>query len=438
MKTDDGQKVTSADLRTDKGKATTTGVRSPYRQAQAPGMKPERLARLLRAADEGDTEAFFTLATEIEERDLHYGAVLTSRKLGVTSIPPTIQAATTKRRDVKIAEDVQELVTESSFNKLVFHMLDALGKGISFNEILWETSASRWRPTGYRPVDQRWFTWDKDDLETPLLRTDESPNGERLSPYKWIVHESMLATNLPMRGGLARPAVIAWALKSYTLAHWMGFLEIFGIPWRLGTYPNGAKQEEKDALLDAVRTLGSDAGGIIPEGTKIEIMNTTTRGGTESFVMTAEYWDKQISKRVLGQTMSTDEGTGRGKAQAETQSKQELKINRHDARQICATIREQLIKPYVRLNYGDSALIPTIRIETRTAEEISFEMTNIKTFVGLGGRVEEAYVRDILSIPEPAPESPLLRAGAATPAVPEGEDVEDAPEDDASDDETNP
>jgi phage gp29-like protein len=82
--TPDGEIVKTRELREEKGRATVSGVRSPYRQAQAPNMRPERLARLLRQADEGSTEAFFTLASEIEERDLHYRSVLTTRKLGVT------------------------------------------------------------------------------------------------------------------------------------------------------------------------------------------------------------------------------------------------------------------------------------------------------------------------------------------------------------------
>ena len=417
MKDDAGNPGTIAELRKEKAGATTTGIRSPYRQAMAPNMKPERMARILRAADDGDTDAYFTLAAEIEERDLHYGAVLTMRKFGVTSIPATIQAATEKRRDVKIAEDVQGLVSEPAFNELVFHVLDALGKGISFTEIIWESSASQWRPSRYEPRDQRWFTWDSNDLRTPLLKSDERPNGEPLAPFKWIVHTPLIGTNLPMRAGLARAAIIAWCLKSYTASQWMQFLEVYGMPLRVGKYPDGTKQEDRDALREAIATLGSDAAGIIHEKTSIEFIATNARGGAEAFLMTAEYWDKQISKRVLGQTMTTDEGTGRGKAQAATQEKQEMKINRHDAARVAATLRAQLITPYVRLNYGDTALVPGIKIETKTATEIDVELTNIERLVKLGGRVEEAYVRDLLSLPEPAEGATLLTVSASPAAV---------------------
>lgn len=430
MTNSDGEPIKTRELREEKGRATVSGVRSPYRQAQAPGMRPERLARLMRAADEGDTTAFFTLATEIEERDLHYGSVLNTRKLGVTSIPATIQAASDKRRDVKIADDVQRLVSEPAYNELVFHMLDSLGKGISFTEIIWDSSESQWMPTRYEPCDQRWFGWDQTDLKTPFLLSDANPTGERLTPWKWITHTPLLITGLPFRGGFARPAVIAWCLKSYTLRDWMAFLEVYGMPFRIGKYGAGVSEDDKDALLDAVRNLGADAAGIIHKDTEIEIVSTNSRGGAEAFIMTAEYWDKQMSKRVLGQTMTTDEGQGRGKAQAEVHNDVRLTLHRHDARRICAAVRKQLIEPYVRLNYGDRVEIPGIKMETMTAGEIETSLKNIRSLVEMGVPIEVSVARDLCSLPEPAKGAEILKIGGVSAPSPAAEPPVDDQEDD--------
>jgi phage gp29-like protein len=398
-----GNPVRSSDLKREQGGATVSGVRSPYRQQQAPGMRPERLARLLRQADEGDTSSYFTLAAELEERDSHYGSVLTTRKLGVSGIPATVVAATDKRQDRNIAEDVRiNMVARPEFAKLIFHAMDALGKGISMVEIMWETSESQWWPREYKWRDQRWFTWDHETLEIPLIVTDANPQGEALTPYKWIVHTPLLKSGIALRGGLARPVSIMYALKSYTVRDLMAFLEIYGIPFRYGTYPTGSTEEQREKLLDALEAIGSDASGIVPEGTNIQFANVNSKGGSDAFIGTAEYWDKQVSKRVLGQTMTTDEGTGRGKAQASEQSKQKLEIKRHDAARVAATIVQQLITPYVRLNYGEKAAIPGLALETRTDEELDVWLTAIERFVELGGEVEESVVRDTLGLPEPA------------------------------------
>ena len=57
-----------------------SGVRSVWTQPVAAGLSPERLARILRDAAEpgGDTRDYLTLAEEIEEREPHYRAVLTT------------------------------------------------------------------------------------------------------------------------------------------------------------------------------------------------------------------------------------------------------------------------------------------------------------------------------------------------------------------------
>ncbi len=418
----------TSELKREYGGATISGMRSPYREQQAPGMRPERLARLLREADSGNAEAYFTLASEIEERDLHYGSVLTTRKLGVSGIPFTVQAATDERRDVKIAEDVRiNVIEKPEFAGLLFDMLDAIGKGISLVEIMWESSESRWWPRCYEWRDQRWFTWDQESLSRPLLVTDTNPMGEELVPYKWITHTPGLKSGIALRGGLAKPVSIAYALKSYCVRDLMAFLEVYGVPFRYGKYKSGATQAERDKLLAAVVAIGSDASGIVPDTTDIQFVSVNSKGGADAFLGTAEYWDKQISKRVLGQTMSTDEGTGKGKAQASEQSKQKLELKRHDVQRVIGTLRAHLITPYVRLNYGPDALVPGLMGETRTDEELDMRMTTIERFVELGGEIEESVVRDMLSLPEPEKKDGvatgrlLTRKATASPTAKQGE-----------------
>ncbi|MFP3599880.1 DUF935 family protein, partial [Chryseobacterium sp. SIMBA_029] len=48
------------------------------------------------------------------------------------------------------------------------------------------------------------------------------------------------------------------------------FLEIYGLPMRLGTYPGGATEDEKFTLLRAVMDIGHRAAGIIPQGMQID------------------------------------------------------------------------------------------------------------------------------------------------------------------------
>lgn len=55
---------------------TLAGVRPVFAGHPAEGLTPARLAAIHRAAAQGDALAYLELAEDIEERDLHYAAVL--------------------------------------------------------------------------------------------------------------------------------------------------------------------------------------------------------------------------------------------------------------------------------------------------------------------------------------------------------------------------
>jgi phage gp29-like protein len=71
-------------------------------------------------------------------------------------------------------------------------------------------------------------------------------------------------------------------LHTDDLARWRNerdlaeFLEIYGLPVRLGKYPEGATEKEKSTLLQAVLSIGHNAGGIIPRGMEIEFQNAAS------------------------------------------------------------------------------------------------------------------------------------------------------------------
>lgn len=50
----------------------------------------------------------------------------------------------------------------------------------------------------------------------------------------------------------------------------MGFAEVYGMPLRVGRYEPGASRVDREALINAVRSLGSDAAGTVQKSTEIE------------------------------------------------------------------------------------------------------------------------------------------------------------------------
>lgn len=72
------------------------------------GLTPRRLARIFRAADEGDVSEQMELFEEMEEKDTHLFSQLQTRKLAVTGLDWEVQSFSDDERDKEIAEFIDE------------------------------------------------------------------------------------------------------------------------------------------------------------------------------------------------------------------------------------------------------------------------------------------------------------------------------------------
>lgn len=384
---------------------------SAQRDEVASFVDPERLAELLRGADEGDPLAYLTLAEEMEEKELHYSACLQQLKFAICDAQVAVAAASDSEEHQLHAELVRELVEDPrrGFMSLVFDMHDALGKGYSINEQLWQTDSpdGRWWPRGWKWRDPRWYRLDHQTLER-LSLDDGTLEGSPLPPYKYVVHTAHRKSGAPVRAGLARIAGIAYALKRYTIQQLLRFLEVYGIPARLGKYRAGASQEEKMNLLRQVRKIGADACAVIPEDAKIEFLDGMrgAKGGAEGFIGTANYWDSQVSKVILGQTMTTDEGASF--SQSKTHAAVKVSFAQHYCRQASATISRDVVAPFIDLNFGPQERYPRVLLTVIEPEELAGWSDALSKMIDRGLRVDERHVRARLGLPEPEPSATLL------------------------------
>ncbi len=89
-----GREVDVERLREEQAAPTMSGVRNIYSSMHpSVGLTPERLTQILREAEFGDPFLYLELAEEMEEKDLHYLAVLNTRKEAVSQIDYEIKPA---------------------------------------------------------------------------------------------------------------------------------------------------------------------------------------------------------------------------------------------------------------------------------------------------------------------------------------------------------
>lgn len=414
-----GQPFKEAALRRDQAAPSARGSRAWTFAAIASGLTPSRLAALYTAADAGDNAELLTLAADLERRDSHAGAQLATRKLAIAGLPRHVAAASDDAREVAIADEVTAIAQRPSFQSLVLGSMDAVLKGYAVLEIGW-TRGAKWVPTTFTWRDPRHFALSKEDGTTLRMRTDAAPkDGVDLPAFKFITHVPQLIAGPVATAGLVRPLGIMYSVKTLGVGAWLAFMEIFGIPARIGKYTKATSEDDIEALERAVQMIGLEAAGVMSDDTRIELLDAIGKGssGGEHERM-AEWADRQISKAVLGQTLTADQGASYAQGKVHNLVRRDILLA--DVLALEATLQRDLVQAYVDLNYGPREVYPRLTFVTQEPEDRKSFMDALVLAVDRGMRVQASEVRDRFGLEEPEPDAEVLHpVGKATAQTPE-------------------
>ena len=387
--------------RPDTREVAVAQVTDKYSEYTSNGLTPVKLAEIFKEADAGDILRQAELFEEMEEKDPHLFSQLQTRKNAVTGLDfEIIPFDTDDERDKEIAEFVEAQINGiEGLEDIMLDLLDAVGKGFAVSEIMWSYDGGHVVVGDIRSRHQKRFFWDTEDVFK--VRTDEAPEGMELPGNKFILHRYKARSGHPSRAGVLRVCAWMYLFKNYTLKDWVAFCEVYGMPLRLGKYQPGASEDDKRALMQALAQIGADAAGIFPDGTTIEFVNTEKASSTDLYERLARYCDEQISKAILGQTLTSDSGGG-SYAQSKTHNDVRQDILIADCKALAATLRRDLIRPLVLFNFGEDRRIPYIRFDAEESEDLEQTANILGTLIEKTGlKVPTSYIYKKFSIPKP-------------------------------------
>lgn len=375
---------------------------------QMVGLDPQKLARIIKSANDytGLVE-YFTLLEELEERDGHVLAIMGNRKRAVCGMEITVKAAEGEAKYDEHANLIHEFIERDDLDSILFDIMDAVGKGYSMTEIIWETSANQWMPKSLERADQRLFSIDKNNGRTLRLLRDANQE-EDLLPFKFIAHYAPAKSGSFIRGGVLRPCMWMSLFKNYQLKDWVIFNEAYNQPMRVGKYHAGASDDEKRVLLQAVHSIGADAAAIIPENMQLEFIEAAAKSSSEkSYKSLIDLCDTQCSKAVLGQTTTTDAISG-GHAVSKEHNEVREDIAVADAKKLAATLNDTIVKWIIDFNYGVQTKYPKISIGL--SDEIDQEQfgKNAERGQKLGLKMSARGVAANLGLPLPEDKDDIL------------------------------
>jgi phage gp29-like protein len=400
-----GNKIDRGKLRDEESAPSLRSVRQPLSSYPSTGLTPYKLANILRLADQGDPHAQCELFEDMEEKDLHLLSVLATRRRAVAGLELKVEEPAGANAQEKRAADLvrEHLAGMESINEILFDVLDAVGKGYSASEIIWGIHKQEAIIKDIKWREPKWFRFDQDTLSELRLVDGTTPFGKELTPYKYITHFHRAKSGLPVRGGILRPCTWMYLFKNYTVKDWIIFAEIYAQPLRVGKYPISSSEPEKDVLLQAVANMGTDAAAIIPETMLIEFVESQGKqGSTDLYERLARFCDEQMSKGIIGQTLSADaKATGMGSGVADLQGEVRRDIKISDARQLSGTLSRDIARPLIDLNMGPVDRYPKICVIVEDADDLTELAANVKTMVEVGLPVPTAWAYKKFNIPAP-------------------------------------
>jgi len=235
-------------------------------------------------------------------------------------------------RDIKGNENeeaTQQLQTEWFYN-IMEHLLDAVAKGYSVIELV-DPVTMAWQLIPRRNVcPQKKLIYFEVGGDKSINYTD--PAFARNVIYLHNMHPYGYMNDII-------PQLI-WKRNAQQV--WADFSERFGIPL---VTAETMKTDDKELSIieDALSKLGQAAQAVLPEGTKITIHDGNTKGDPHNvFKEQITVTNEEMSKRILGGTMITDNGSSRSLGEVHERTL-DFKIAESDRRMIEFAVNNKLI-----------------------------------------------------------------------------------------------
>lgn len=416
-------KITKGNLPTEqqtKSDARIVQIQQRFSEHPSSGLTPFQAAVILREAEQGNIMAQCMLAEDMEEKDTHILSELAKRRRAVQrlnfNIVPPLNPTKDEKRDTEMLSELLDSFTW--FDDFVFDGTDAILKGFSCQEFSgWESIDNLLVPAGVEWIDPSTFQVNPNN-RNELRLSDGSYEGVELQPFNWVKHVSRSKSGYLARTGLVRTLIWPYIFKNYSIRDLAEFLEIYGIPIRLGRYSSGATEDEKKTLLKAVMSIGHNAGGIIPNGMAIDFQSAAN-GTSDPFLAMNDLMERAQSKAILGGTLTSQaDGATSTNALGNVHNDVRVEVCHSDAKQLSATITRDLILPLYCLNgisFSNPRRHPKFEFDITQAEDITAFASALPALVNVGMKISRAWAHDKLQIPEAQDGEEILKP-ESTPA----------------------
>jgi len=345
-------------------------------------LTPKRVKYIMQRADaHGRVDMLYKLYDDMETTDIRYGGILNQLKSTIAGFPLRVQpaegrSAAERKAAEEYAEYARAAIDTLNTHNLTKEFVEPYIRGCSLFTINWGLedlpyNRTMYFPQSVDPVDGRHLVMDNDPASDSYgeikMHTDDSgkaiPESELPDDSTLFIEDGKGNGNYS-RMGRARNILPWWIGVRFVSTWWAQYIESYGKPTRIGTYPRGSSKKRRDELKNFLKQVGADGYGLFPKGMEVELKEAAEKGQMTTYQDYINKAHTEYSINVVGQAGTTGEG-GQG-SYAETAILNGIRhdILTHIGHNLVSSGYEGTVKKGLRLNYGDlfeEHLTPTIK-----------------------------------------------------------------------------
>ena len=338
--------------------------------------------------------------------DAHLASVINKRKSAVLSTPIEFQRG-------GVPDDAINAQLRSPwFYHFLSDALDAVYWGGTLCQFFWR---EKWMD--YELIPRKHV----DPVKRLIMRHQTDVQGE-----SWDEYDDLLYVGEPESLGLLAAAAPYVIYKRNTMADWAQFSEIFGMPIREYTY-NADDEDARNKLTDDAYDTGSLGIYVHPEGTTLKFIESSNKtGSADLYKSLSEFCNAELSKLVLGNTLTTEAGNKGTQALGTVHQSVEERIANTDRHFLLNILNYDMADIFQRMGIntdgGEFAFVTPQEMTTKERVEM---LASLKNTFNLP--IDDDYLYQLTGVEKPKDYKEQKEKVSSKPVIEQEEEEEPLP-----------
>lgn len=346
------------------------------------------------------------------KRDPHIMSCWQSRTYPVACAPWRIESEN-EAQATALTEQLEKWPEWPRYN---VGIMDAIFRGWAGWELVFNAAGEKVLVRDHVQIDQDYVTFTPDG-EPRLLTQDHPYEGIPMPfPRFGVASWGDQRQGNPRGEAIGKVVFWPWFMKTKGLKFWAVALEKFGTPGLKAKVEGGDLSARKARWKEILRDYVQGTGVVYSEGEEVDLLGAITRIG-DSHKLFEDWCNDEISKAILGQTLTTQPGASGSYALGKVQSGVRDDIQWSDSLWLASIHERFTLKALGGLLFGDAYVPAHFEYIWEDLEEVKANTERMKILSEIKVPLRSEDVYRSIGFPEPEAGDKVFEWPSPPPAL---------------------